>query len=120
MVALWEKLLFWKKPKRPKLDADYEFFYIDESDYTAIRLLNNEYAGVTYYYGTVSLQEIQDTLSVKFEYRIIDSGKYTEESLNSDSNFVKIIGDILTEILIEEEAKHESDRKDDTEEFDIQ
>lgn len=119
MVALWDKLLFWKKPKKPKLGVDYEFHYIPESDYTGIKLLKGKYSGVTYYYGTVKFEELGDYLNLKFECKIIDSGNYTEQDLNSDSKFVTIIGDILREILLEEEAKYESYRENDTEELDL-
>jgi hypothetical protein len=120
MAALWDKLLFWKKSKKSRLGIDYEFYHIDETDYTGIRLLKGEYGGIIYYYGTVSFEELSDFLNIKFEYKVIDSGEYTEEHLHSDSKFVKIIGDILREILLEEEAKHESHRNNDTEEFDLQ
>jgi hypothetical protein len=119
LVTLWEKLLFWKKPKKPKLDTDYEFYLIDESDYTGIRLLKGDYSGVTYYYGTVSFEELSDFLNLKFEYKVMDSGNYTEEHLHSDSKFVKIIGDILREIILTEEAKYESYRKDNFTQFDL-
>lgn len=119
METLWEKLLFWKKPKKPKLGIDYEFYYIEESDYTGIKLINGKYSGVTYYYGTVSFEELQGFLNLKFEYKLINCGNFTEQDLNSDSKFVIIIGDILREILLEEEAKYESYRKNDTEEFDL-
>lgn len=119
MEALWDKLLFWKKPKPPELGKDYEFYHIEESDYTGIKLLKGKYQGITYYYGTVNIQEQGEFANLKFEYRLIDSGNYTEHQLNSDSKFVKIIGDILREILLTEEARY-ADRKDDIEEFDLQ
>ena len=120
MEALWDKLLFWKKPKKPEYGKDYTFYNIPESDYTGITILLGKYRGVTYYYGTLQVQEQMGFANLKFEYKVIDTGSYSESDLNSSSDFVKIIGDILTEILISEEAKNESYRNDNTEEFDLQ
>lgn len=122
MEAFWKKILFWKnwtKPKTPKEGVDYEFYNIEESDLTGIKLLKGSYREVTYYYGTVSMKEQGALATLSFEYRILNPNNYTEEELQNDSKFVTLLGDILTEIIISESAYHEQIRKDHSEEFDL-
>lgn len=120
MEIFWKKMLFWKKSKKPELGIDYDFHYFINSDFTGITILTGKFRGVTYYYGKVSLLEQMEFANLKFEYKVIETGDYTEEYLNSSHEFVTMIGDILTEILISEEARHEQTRKNDSEEFDLQ
>jgi hypothetical protein len=115
MAALWEKILFWKKPKNPILNKDYQFYNLPESDLTGIRLLTGDYRGVIYLYGRVGIEEKGVVASLQFDYNVIDAGNHTKESLQSDDNFVTIIGDILRELLINGQT-----RTIDTEEPDLQ
>lgn len=122
MEAFWKMLQFWKiwtKPKTPKEGVDYDFYHIEESDLTGIKLLKNSYREVTYYYGTVSMKEQGALATLSFEYRILNPGNYTIESLQNDEKFVKLLGDILMEIIINQSAEHEQIRKNDSEEFDL-
>ena len=100
MEALWEKLLFWKKNKTPKLGVDYKFHNFPDSDLTGIRLLKGDYREVIYLYGRVGIEEKGVVAALQFDYKIVESGNHTEESLQSDDKFVTIIGDILRELLI--------------------
>ena len=100
MAALWERILFWKKPKILKLNKDYEFFDMPDSDLTGIRLLVGDYRGVIYMYGSVGIEEKGVIASLKFDYKIVNPGNHPGESLQSDDKFVTIIGDILRELLI--------------------
>lgn len=121
MEALWEKLLFWKKkPKTPKLGVDYELYNFPDSLLTGVRLLKGEYCGVTYYYGKTGIKYEGVVAVLKFDYQIIDSGKLDPRLLQSDENFVTILGDILTEIIINESVNNEQTRNFDSEEFDLQ
>ena len=115
MEALWEKLLFWKKNKTPKKGVDYEFYNLPESDLTGIRLLKGDYREVIYLYGRVGIEEKGAIAALQFDYKILESGNHTEESLQSDDKFVTIIGDILRELLINGQT-----RTIDTEESDLQ
>ena len=122
MEAFWKKFQFWKnwtKPKTPEEGVDYEFYHIEDSDLTGIKLLKGSYREVTYYYGTVKMQDQGALATLSFEYRILKPGNHTEESLQIDDDFVKLLGDILTEIIINESAQHEQIRKDHSEEFDL-
>lgn len=100
MEILWEKMLFWKKPKNPRLNKDYEFHNLVDSDLTGIRLLTGEYREVIYLYGRVGIEEKGVIASLQFDYSVIHPGNHTIESLQSDEEFVTIIGDILRELLI--------------------
>ena len=100
METLWEKLLFWKKNKTPKLGVDYQFHHFENSDLTGIRLLKGDYREVVYFYGRVGIEEQGELASLKFDYEIHEPGNHTVESLQSDEKFVILIGDILKELLI--------------------
>lgn len=100
MEVLWEKILFWKAPKNPKLNKDYEFYNLVDSDLTGIRLLTGDYREVIYLYGRVGIEEKGAIASLQFDYNVINPGNHTIESLQSDDKFVTIIGDILRELLI--------------------
>lgn len=122
METFWEKIQFWKnwtKPKTPKEGVDYEFYHIEESDLTGIKLLKGIYRGITYYYGTVKLIEQGALANLKFEFKVLNSGTHTEEALQSDEKFVTILGDILTELIISQSATYEQTRNNNTEESDL-
>lgn len=111
-----QNLLNWKKDKTPKQDVDYEFYHIKDSTLTGIRLLKSPYRGITYYYGVVKMTELGDIAQMQFDYRILEPGTHTTEGLQKDSDFVKLIGDILTELIITEQAKNGQTREGDFEE----
>jgi hypothetical protein len=100
MAALWEMISFQKKPKNPILNKDYEFYNLPESDLTGIRLLTGDYRGVIYLYGRVGIEEKGVVAALQFDYNVINPGNHTIEGLQSDEEFVTIIGDILRELLI--------------------
>jgi hypothetical protein len=91
---------FQKKPVAPKINLDYQFYNLPESDLTGIRLLTGDYRGVIYLYGGVSIEEKGVVAALQFDYNVINPGNHTKESLQSDDEFVTIIGDILRELLI--------------------
>ena len=97
MEALWEKLLFWKK--KPKIEYKLQ----DHNDTTWVEITSGNYSGVVYSYGMVGLDETIGLPQLRFNYMILHSGQHTKEALQNDQNFVKIMGDILTEIIIENE-----------------
>lgn len=115
MVALWEKLLFWKRQKKLKLNIDYEIYNFPDSDLSGIRLLKGKYRGVIYYYGVVKFSELSsmELGRLSFEFRIVESSTFTDEQLYSDDKFVIMLGDILAEMIV-----NETTGKNNIEEFD--
>jgi hypothetical protein len=106
---------FLKRNKVPKKGIDYEFYNLPESDLTGIRLLKGKYCGVIYLYGRVGIEEKGVVAALQFDYNVINPGNHTVEGLQSDDEFVTIIGDILRELLINGQT-----RTIDTEESDLQ
>ena len=105
MVLLWEKLLFWKKPQMKKYEElrHYRFFDYDNGEgepLTAIELLIKEYEGVLYHYGKVQLIDEGEFNRMKFDFVILHPGEHEMAVLEQDQNFVTIMGDILTELLL--------------------
>jgi hypothetical protein len=112
MAALWEKLPWSKKPKK----VEYRFQQSESDDSTLVEITSGEYTGVVYSYGMVKLKPESVIPILQFNYNIYHSGQHDKQALQNNDNFVTIIGDILTEIIIQ----NESTRTNDTEESDIQ
>ena len=108
MATLWEKLLFWKKQKTPK----YRFESFEDA-VTWIEITSGEYSGVIFSTSTVKFSDEFGQPKLSFNYRIIAAGKHSSEDLQSSSEFVTIMGNILTEIII----NNESPRNDNPQEF---
>lgn len=66
----------------------------------AIKLTEEPFAGIIYCYGKVEFEvnEENDSLSLKFDYEIID---YAEKGLSDKKPFEKYIGKILEELIHE-------------------
>lgn len=111
MAALWEKLLFWKKQTKPK----YKFVNYQENA-TCLEITAGKYAGVIYSYGTVKFSQEFGLPKLSFGFDILYSGEYDLITLQNDQDFVTIMGDILTEIIIENEPI----RTNNSEESDLQ
>ena len=118
METLWEKLLFWKKQKMLKEDVDYHFFDFKDSDITGRELLMKEYKGVIYHYQKARVLEEGEFARLQFGYTIVHSGEHNIDDLTKDDNLHTIMGDILTEILINQH--NEPTRTFNTEEPDLQ
>jgi hypothetical protein len=108
IATLWKKIQFWKKPKLNKKTyvegQDYEFVPAEE-DLLTVKLLTGKFKNVVYFYGSVSIAEEGQNAKLSFDYTIIDSGRYTVESLTDDQDFSRILGDILVTIITVEEEK---------------
>ena len=114
MVALWEKIQFWKKPKMLEEGKDYRFINFENSLITGVELLTPEYLGVVYHYGKVRVNEEGEIARLEFGYTLVYSGKHDMDTLNSDDEFRTIMGDILTNILlakIDDEARNNDPKK---------
>ena len=110
MVALWERV--FQKKKLPK----YSFQTSDNSDSTWVQITSGKYAGVIYSYGMVRFVPDFGIAKLQFNYSIVHSGEHDIEQLKNSQEFVIIIGDILTEIIIENEPI----RTNNSEESDLQ
>lgn len=101
MEVFWTKLtnLFKKKPKK----IEYRFQESPYDDATWVEITSGYYSGVVFSYGKVSLNQDSYLPQLRFDYAVISSGNHTVEALTADENFVTIMGDILTEIIIENE-----------------
>ena len=105
MVALWEKLLFWKSKKTP----EYRLQEAPMSDGTWVEITSGKYSAVIYSYGRVKFSDEFGIPKLSFSYTIMNSGQYNLETLQNDQEFVTIMGDILTEIIIKNEPTREID-----------
>lgn len=110
MEKLWNLIRFWKSQKKFELDVHYKFVDFPETDLTGIELLKEPYSGVVYYYTNANVVEEGYMARLKFGYMIVNPGKYTPQSLETDENFVTIMGDILSEIILMD-GQFESPRK---------
>ena len=101
MAALWETLQFWKKkPMTLLYSIDYDLVPSEDGKATAVGIKTGKYTGVLYHYGHAQIIEEEEVARLKFDYTLIQEGKFTVEELQNDPEFREILGDILTEILL--------------------
>lgn len=108
----------FKKSKVPKEGVDFKFIDFTDSELTGVMILKGDYAGVVYHYGKVKVKEQGALATLEFGYTIVNPGKHDIDLLQKDDNFVTIMGDTLTEILLKYD--NEKIRNHDSEEFDQQ
>jgi hypothetical protein len=118
IVALWAKLKPWKKKPKYLIDEDFHFLPSEEDNKTDISILKGKYAGVIYQYGKASIVEEGSFARLAFDYTIINPSSFDIDDLQNDEEFVTMIGDILTEILLEK--PDEKTRNYHTEELNFQ
>lgn len=119
IVALWAKLYPWKKKAKYQINEDFYFLSSEEDDsITDIGILKGKYAGVVYQYGRAKIVEEGSFARLAFDYTIINSSLFDTNDLQNDEEFVTMIGDILTEILLEK--PDEKTRNYNTEELNFQ
>lgn len=102
MVALW--------PKRPK-KLKYRFQDSPQGDSTWVEITGGKYAGIIYSYGGVKMDMDSGLPKLSFGFTVLHSGEYDIGQLNSDEEFVTVMGDILTEIIIYNESTRVNDTK---------
>jgi uncharacterized protein YxeA len=113
MVSLWIM-----KNQKLEEEKDYRFVEIG-NDIIGVELLTGDFSGVIYHYGMVKFEEQGEGAVLNFNFTIIDTaGRYLED-LNNNQELFKIMGDILTDVLISQKGFDEKNRRDNTEEFDI-
>jgi hypothetical protein len=103
----------------PKEGKDFIFIPFKDSDITGIQIIDGNYKGVVYHYHKVRVKEEGALARLQFGYTIVSPGEHDIDVLNSDEEFVTIMGDILTQILLSK-TEDEQTRTDYTEEFDTQ
>ena len=87
--------------------SEYSFVTKEGEDYTSIRISSGRFENVIYNYGKVSLPQEEDlnengTMPFRFEYNIVDNAGIPREEF--DEEFFILIGDILVDIIDNEEA----------------
>lgn len=105
-------MCFWKKPMKPQ----YRFQHSPYDDATWVEITDGKYKSVVFSFGMVKFQNDFGMPKLSFNYNILHSGEYDLDTLQNSEEFVTLIGDILTDIIIENEPT----RTDDTEEPDLQ
>ena len=82
----------------------YVFITNKDENMQCIGIRKGKFEGVVYKYGKVSLgEENKDgNLPFKFEYDILDNNMIPREEFD-DSNFFKLLGDILVDIIDRQE-----------------
>ena len=119
MARFWETIQIWKKkPMQYKEGREYRFTDLDDSDITAIELLLDNYENVVYHYHQARVVEEGDVARLQFGYTILSSGKHDIDTLNADTHFQTIMGDILSHLLMA--IKDEQIRADNSKKLDIQ
>ena len=75
-------------------------------DQFLIKLTSSGYTGTVYHYGKVSIIEERNQARLKFVYKIKSVPDHLNtESLNDDPRFKNILGDILADILSNNNCK---------------
>lgn len=120
IAALWDKMSFKKKPMTPQYNVDYVLIDSDDGETTAVGIQTGRFAGILYHYGKVRFSEEGEVGRMQFSYTIVSSPTIPIEELMRDEEFHNYIGEILTEIIINQESANEKIRNNDSEEFDIQ
>lgn len=121
MAALWDKLPFWKKTlKSFKEGKDFNYVDLPEYGVTGVELLNGKYQGVIYNYHQARIVPQGELAKLEFGYTIINSGSNDIDELQNDTEFVNIMGELLSKILIDKENLDESFGENNPQKFDIQ
>jgi hypothetical protein len=82
--------------------TDFKFRDEYQNDTTAIELLTEAYKGVIYRYTNVGISEQEDgTAKLRFNYEFIDTGKFKEDKLRTDSYFNEHLGLILNTLILD-------------------
>ena len=82
--------------------SDKTYSYIETNkhpDQTCIGINKGKFSGVVYKYGKVTPIEKEGSLTMQFEYDIIENNAIPREQFGEE--FFKLIGDILMEIIDE-------------------
>lgn len=80
-------------------NKDYKFVIAEEDPIISIQILKGKYKDVVYNYGKVAIEnkEELDIIQLNYDYEILESAGH--EHLHKDMEFRYFIGDILVDIL---------------------
>jgi len=95
---------------------DYHFINFNNSDVTGVELLMPDFRGVIYHYHKAGIVEENDTARLSFGYTVVHSGEHDIDDLNTNEKFHTIMGDLLTQILMEksdDETRNNNSEKPD-------
>ena len=95
---------FQKNQQKPNYSIDCR----DENIYFTIN--DGKYKSITVVYSNTQFVETDIHPTLKFNYRVISSELYDEEYLQSQQDFVTILGDIFQDYILEEAKNFESTR----------
>ena len=88
-----------------------DYIFVDDSSNDkvyGIRLVSGPYVGTIYKYAKIKLNEDpqKDVCTLSYAYNIISTAEtHCKESLHRDSVFKNYIGDVLSDILLNQEYK---------------
>jgi hypothetical protein len=106
-----------------KEDRDFVFVDInremDEGEVdkvTGIHIIKGEYKGVVYHYHKARVIEEGALAKLQFGFTIVNPGEHDLEVLKYDTDYVTMMGDILTEIMLAK-VNDEQNRTDNSQEF---
>jgi len=103
-----------------KEGEDYKLVFKEGSEFYSIRMLKGEYQDVIFTFGKVALSEDKknDKATLKFDWKLEEKPETIEEDLNSSSKFQNLLGDLLTDLILESKkfdaGKHTNDNTQDT------
>tara|TARA_B110000858_G_scaffold167369_1_gene195238 strand:+ start:359 stop:679 length:321 start_codon:yes stop_codon:yes gene_type:complete len=86
----------------------YVFVEKKDSELYSLKVVQGPYNNVIYTYGSVTIEEDveNDLARLKFNYHIEEApAPYSKKELEESTEFRNYIGDILTEILEDQEAQ---------------
>ena len=97
--------------------------YRDENDVACIKILTGEFKGVTFNFGSISINEGDESATISFDYDIIDDNKLLTDEFSKkefEITLEKIMNSLLENILSNEmKGKHGAElRKEDSSETD--
>ena len=92
--------------------SEYSFITEEGEDHASVRIESGRFIGVVYNYGRVSLPQEADlnengTMPFSFEYNILNNASIPQEEF--DEEFFDTIGDILVNIINNEDYDDTSD-----------
>ena len=99
-----------------------KFVYVEkkDSELYSLKIVQSPYNGIIYTYGAVTIEEDveNDLARLKFNYHIEEApAPHSKKELEESDEFRNYIGDILAEILEDQEAQigNAANRNDNTE-----
>lgn len=86
---------------------DYNFVESVNSDFYSVKLLRGRWKNVIYTYGQVSIKENEANACaiLNFNFKIEDSYKFDKEALIKSKKFKEHIGNVLSHVLTDSDAK---------------